>query len=150
MENEFLELDSKFKGIRNLKDLYEEFNSSYVNDPEGATQRLNELIKIYKESKIDIFISFSNLLQKYFDSIINSFTYITIKSDSTYHDSLKRLSNGPMESFNKILSTLRTQSHGVNNFNFVRNRILWATRDAPPILGVPKSLKEIKNNTGKL
>ena len=88
VENEFLELDSKFKEIRNLKDLYEEFNSSYVNDPEGATQRLNELIKIYKESKIDIFISFSNLLQKYFDSIINSFTYITIKSDSTYHDSL--------------------------------------------------------------
>lgn len=132
-----------------LKDLYEDFNSSYVNGPEGAAQRLNELIKIYKESKIDIFISFSNLLQKYFDSIINSFTYITIKSDSTYHDSLKQLSNGPMESFNIIPSTLRTQSHGVNNFEFVRNIILWSSRDDAGILGVPKSKKEIQTCTSK-
>ncbi len=55
----------------------------------------------------------------------------------------RRLSNGPLESFNNIPSALRTSSHGIDNFRFNRNRILWYLRDDAAILGNPKSKSEV-------
>ena len=140
-EREFLQLDNHFKAIRDLKDLYEEFNDGFKNDLEGAAKRLDELIQIYKNSPIYLFKQFSNLLIKYHDSIVNSFTYV--KNMNEDESIMRRLSNGPMESFNNIPSRLRTQSHGVDNFAFTRNRILWSIRDDAPILGTPRDNKEI-------
>ena len=140
-QREFLDLDSNFRTIRDLKNLYEQFNESFVNDLEGAEKRLDELIEIYKNSSISIFRQFSELLTKYHDSIVNSFTYVeTVNNDKSV---LRRLSNGPLESFNNIPSALRTQSHGLDNFDFVRNRILWFMYDDAPILGIPRSDEEI-------
>ena len=62
---------------------------------------------------------------------------------------LRRLSNGPMESFNNIPSALRRQSHGIRNFEFARNRILWAIRDDAPINIVPLSDSEIHKTEKK-
>ena len=75
-ENMFLSLDDHFKEILELKELYEEFNGSFINDYDGATARLTELIQIYKESNIAIFKQFANLLENYFPYIVNSFKYI--------------------------------------------------------------------------
>ena len=145
----YLDLDPKFPQIRELRQLYEDFNKGYIDDPDGASQRLDELISIYSESEIYFFRDFSKTLKKYKQGIINSFIYTTKQESSTHKEVLRRMSNGPMESFNNIPSSFRSQSHSVSNFEFVRNRILWSTRDDAGILGVPKSKKEIQTCTSK-
>lgn len=147
-ENMFLSLDDHFKEILELKELYEEFNGSFINDYDGATARLTELIQIYKESNIAIFKQFANLLENYFPYIVNSFKYIKPAKVIEHETTLRRLSNGPMESFNNIPSAFRTRSHGLKNFEFVRNRILWSRRPDAAILAVPKAKKDIQNKTG--
>ena len=148
-ENMFLDLDPNFKKIRDLKDLYEEFNGSFINDYDGATKKLNELIDIYKNSDIKIFRDFAGVLTRYYPYIVNSFKYIKPTDVRKYHEELRRLSNGPMESFNNVPSSLRSRSHGLANFEFNRNRILWSRRDDAAILAIPKSRKEIHVNTKK-
>ncbi len=81
-----------------------------------------------------------NLLIRYRESIVNSFVYVISSSDPSV---IRRLSNGHLESFNNIPSALRTSSHGIDNFRFTRNRILWHLRDDAPILGNPKSVNEV-------
>ena len=148
-EKLFLELDPNFKRIRDLKDLYEEFNGSFINDYHGATMKLNELINIYKNSDIKLFREFSRVLINNFQYIVNSFKYIKPSQVRQHHDELRRLSNGPMESFNNVPSSFRSRSHGLANFEFVRNRILWSKRDDAGILGVPRTRKEIHVDTMK-
>lgn len=148
-KNLFLGLDDNFPKILELKNKYEDFNGSFINDYSGATTKLNELINEYKNSDISIFRNFANLLKNYFPYIVNSFKYITPIETKKYHEKLRRLSNGPMESFNKKPSSFRTQSHGLSNFEFNRNRILWSERKDAHILGVPKTKKEVHVNTGK-
>lgn len=146
-EKEFLDLDDNFRTIRDLKDLYEEFNKGFKNDLKGASKRLDELIQIYSNCSISLFRQFSSLLRKYHDSIVNSFIYVeSMNGDESI---MRRLSNGPLESFNNIPSALRTQSHGVDNFMFTRNRILWAVRDDTPILAAPRKDEEIHKNGKK-
>lgn len=142
-------LDPNFNKIKLYKDLYETFNGQYINDREGASARLDELIEFYKDCDLQIFREFSVLLSKYHDSIVNSFKYVTAAESSRYKEQLRRLSNGPMESFNNIPSGYRTQSHGIEDFEFARNRILWAYRQDAHILGVPKSAAGVHNYTGK-
>ena len=88
-------------------------------------------------------------VSKYHDSIVNSFRYVTASESGRYANKLRRLSNGPMESFNNIPSGYRTQSHGIDDFEFTRNRILRSYRKDAPILAVPKSAAEVHNYTGK-
>lgn len=144
-ETAFLELDSNFKAIRDLKDLYEEFNESYLNRPEEAAVRLNELIEIYRSSKFKIFVEFASLLIHYHDTIINSFICISGSSE----DVLRRLSNGPLESFNNIPSRYRSSSHGVSNFDYTRNRLLWSVRKDASIRAVARRDFEIKTHGKK-
>lgn len=146
-EREFLALDDNFKTIRDLKDLYEDFNESFVNDLDGASARLDELIEIYSQSSIYIFREFAELLTSYHDQIVNSFTYA--KSGNLPEDALRRLSNGPLESFNNIPSALRSQSHGISNFEYVRNRILWAIRDDAPIKADPYKREQVHTDGKK-
>lgn len=142
-ENEILKLDSKFKEIRDLKNLYEEFNASFINDISGASKRLDELINIYENCNIYIFKQFAGLIKKYRNSIIASFTYVIDNKLDNDINILRRLSNGPLESFNNIPSKLRSQSHGLDDFDFVRNRILWYCRDDAAILAVPKKIEDV-------
>ena len=146
-ESEFIALDENFQTIRNLKDLYEDFNEKFVNNLEGASKRLDELIEIYDNSNIQLFNDFSSLLKRYHDSIVNSFTYVAAQNISGA--ALRRLSNGPLESFNNIPSGLRSQSHGVQNFQYTRNRILWAVRDDASIKAVPYTIKQIQTEGRK-
>lgn len=71
--------------------------------------------------------SFSILLNENFDEIINSFIRIEIIDETgEIHD--KRLSNGPIESFNRIPKDMKRNSRGYLDFEHARNRILFATR----------------------
>lgn len=148
-EKEFLKLDPKFKEILDLKNLYEEFNGSFINDPTGASKRLDELIKTYENCDIHIFKQFAGLIKKYRKSIIASFTYVTENNLEDNGNILRRLSNGPLESFNNIPSKLRSQSHGLDDFDFVRNRILWYCRDDAAILAIPKKAEEVRRPSKK-
>ncbi len=96
---------------------------------------------------IYFFRDFSKTLKNYKQGIINSFIYTTKQESDTHEEVLRRMSNGPMESFNNVPSSFRSQSHGIDNFEFVRNRILWSNRDDAGILGIPKSQKEVHTYT---
>ncbi|MEG0404045.1 MAG: transposase, partial [Anaerorhabdus sp.] len=64
-------------------------------------------------------------------------------------DKIRRLSNGPIESFNRKPKDYKRNSRGVDDFNFTRLRLLLATRSNIHILGTPKRLKDVLNKTGK-
>lgn len=152
LEKMFLDLDPNFHEIRTLKELYISFNRDYINDPTRAGQELDSLIELYCSSSISIFRDFSQLLSTYRNEIIASFTYISkdsVKAGAHLRDTVKRISNGPMEGFNNVPKDLKRISNGVRDFEFTRNRILWATRNNPSMLGVPKEDKEIIRPTGK-
>ena len=147
-EDLFLNLDSNFRRIKFLKDVYETFNNEYINDPDKAAARLDELIDMYQRCDLSIFRSFANLLKSYREPIINSFVYITAEEVEQSRKSIRRLSNGPIESYNNKPSGFRSDSHGLSNFSFVRNRLLWSAREDAAILAVPKSASEVHNYTG--
>ena len=147
-EHEILEELRKINKVgSNLNQIARHLNQG--NNREGASERLDELIAFYKDCDLQIFREFAALLSKYHDSIVNSFRYVTASESGRYANKLRRLSNGPMESFNNIPSGYRTQSHGIDDFEFTRNRILWSYRKDAPILAVPKSAAEVHNYTGK-
>ncbi|WP_353885859.1 transposase [uncultured Holdemanella sp.] len=72
---------------------------------------------------------------------MNSFTRIKvyIKSARTEKEYYARLSNGPMESFNRKPKDLKRDFRGFSGFNYTRNRIL-TTRKNPSELCLMDSL----------
>ena len=149
MEKSFFELDSNFKKIRDLKEIYIKFNQKHVNDPDGALSELEEIIKQYRSSDLSMFREIASTLESNKRAIVNSFRYIRDEKYGRKTDMLRRISNGPMEGFNVNPKSLKRNSHGVSNFIYNRNRILWATRNNPSILAIPRSKEEIHNHTGK-
>ena len=151
IENEFLKLDSNFTELRDLKEKYIEFNSSSYKDEKEVQEALEKLIKEYKTCNQSIFRKFATFLENNKDAIIRSFVTIEVsrktkeESDAYY----ARLSQGPMEGFNRKPKDLKRNSRGFSNFNYTRNRILWATRENPQYLGIPKNKKQVHSYKGK-
>lgn len=143
-ENAFLNLDDNFREIRNLKELYISFNKSIEQDKTILTQKLDELIKTYKDTKFTMFKDFAGLLERYKTEIINSFIRVPKESKGRQKaQELRRLSNGPIEGFNRKPKDLKRQSRGVQNIEYTRNRLLWSLRENEPILGSPKTKAEV-------
>lgn len=149
LEKQFMALDDKFEKIRDLKELYTEFNSDYFGKPiDQIRNRLDELIKLYDESDIYIFKDFSNHLKDFKDEIIESFIDYGVTYKEKEREELhRRLSNGPMEGFNKKPKDLKRTSRGFDNFEYTRNRILWSERKDAHVLAVPKDLKDVQTKT---
>lgn len=95
------------------------------------------MITFYRSTNYSFFRSFADLLKKYKTEIINSFIIIQ-KYDSDDPQAFKRLSSGAIEAFNRKPKDMQRNGRGYRNFTHMRNRLLFATRDNPPILGVPK------------
>lgn len=148
-EKYFLALDPNFIRIREEKELYIKFNSSFPKSHEVAEKELDDLILHYSKSDIYIFRDFSVLLTKYKVEIIRSFYDINDHSPTEAEIKLRRLSNGPMEGFNRFPKDLKRQSRGVENFEYTRNRIIWSNRKHEPIRINPKSEKDIHTYTHK-
>lgn len=55
----------------------------------------------------------------------------------------RRLSNGPMEGYNRTPKDFKRNSRGLSNFEFARSRLIWANRKNESILATPKSKKEV-------
>lgn len=85
-----------------------------------------------------MFREFSDLLKKHKQEIINSFIYITDNNGNE-----RRLSNGPMEGYNRTPKDFKRNSRGLSNFEYARSRLIWANRKNEPVLSTPKSKKEV-------
>lgn len=126
-EHKLFSLAPELKDMRDLKEYYVQFNKTKFNNRNEISEALSHLIDIYKISKYEMFRKFSILLKENFEEILNSFTYIeTIDEFGEIH--YKRLSNGPIESFNRIPKDMKRNSRGYLDFEHARNRILFATR----------------------
>ena len=53
-----------------------------------------------------------------------------------------RLSNGPIESLNRITKDIKRIGRGYRNFEYIRNRFLFATRKNATVLGKPRDLED--------
>ena len=128
MEEMFLDLDPEFRPMRDLKEQYIRFNHAHQDNPKGAAEELCRIIEEYSSSDYLIFREFASLLSTYREEICNSFLYVTVKMHDQNDSVLRRVSNGPMESWNNIPKDYKRSSNGVTDFDYTRNRILWATR----------------------
>lgn len=137
-EKLFFELDDNFKTIRILKEKYIEFNNSKEKDHLKLEKQLDELITEYSKCSLYIFRDFSDTLKKHKKEIINSFIYI--KDDDNNE---RRLSNGPIEGYNRIPKDFKRNARGFNNFEYVRSRLIWSNRKNEAILAIPKSKEEV-------
>lgn len=108
-------------------------------------KELNSLINEYKASDQIIFKQFAEYLNKFKTEIIYSFTVseVSRKTKEELESFYSRLSNGPMEGFNRKPKDYKRNSRGLSNFDYTRNRILWSTRKNPTVRGVPKSYKQV-------
>lgn len=150
LEKAFMGLDENFMKIRELKENYISFNQTIGADEKEIEKRLCELINEYSQSGLQMFIDFAKLLNRYKTEIVNSFTRLPKENGKEKKDeTLRRLSNGPMEGFNRKPKDLKRNSRGFSNFEYTRNRILWAVREDAPVLATPKSRKEVQTITGK-
>ena len=92
------------------------------------------LIKEYRSSRHDIFRDFASLLEKFEDSIINSFILVEKMGNGEIYNN--RLFNGPIESMNREIKDLKRMGRGFRNFEHFRNRFLYSTRSSPVLHGV--------------
>ena len=143
LEKEFMALDENFYELRELKEKYIRFTHDHMNDPEGAREELEELISLYKNSRFGDFRYFACTLDNHKEGIIASFTFLSAERSRENEQVLHRISNGIMESFNNFPKDYKRAANGVVNFDYTRNRILWATRHNPSMRAVPRSKSEI-------
>ena len=99
---------------------------------------LNDLIDLYDRSSLSMFKEFSEVLKKHKQEVINSLIYIT---DSKGNE--RRLSNGPMEGYNRTPKDFKRNSRGLSNFEYARSRLIWSNRKNEPVLSIPKSKQEV-------
>ena len=137
-----LKLDPNFEPMRALKEKYISFNRSHAGDPDGARRALPEIIRLYRNSGFKIFRDSADTLEQHSEQIINSFIMIDrLDRKGTLYES--RLSNGPMESLNRIPKDMKRIGRGYLNFYHIRNRFLFSQRKNAAILAVPKALDEV-------
>ena len=117
MKRCFFEIDDNLKIIRKLKEKYIEFNSSHETDQVKLNTVLKQLIDEYSKSAISVFREFSVLLDTHKQEIINSFIYINDASGKQ-----RRISNGPIEGFNRIPKDFKRNSRGLGNFEYTCTR----------------------------
>lgn len=137
-EKMFFQLDKNLMNIRRLKEKYIEFNKTKEKDLSKVAVLLNNLIILYSHSSLAMFREFSDLLKKHKQEIINSFIYITDNDGNE-----RRLSNGPMEGYNRTPKDFKRNSRGLGNFEYARSRLIWANRKNEPVLSTPKSKQEV-------
>ena len=152
LEKKFMALDDNFETIRDFKEEYINFNHDYFGKDETVIEgKLDELIDKYRNSHIGIYVDFANHLKQFKKQIILSFKDYGVPVKEKEREELhRRLSNGPMEGFNRKPKDLKRNSRGLDNFEYTRNRILWSMRSDAHVLAVPKKEKDIHTHTGKI
>ena len=138
-EDSLFRIDSRLRDLRDLKEMYIQFNSRNAGKPVSAATELDELITYYKQYGDSIFSDFASLLSRFREQIINSFIMVEkIGSGGLY---TSRLSNGPIESLNRKVKDLKRLGRGFRSFEHFRNRFLYATRNNPILDGSSDSIQ---------
>lgn len=131
-EEKLFTLAPELSEMRDLKEMYIRFNDTEWHDRNDSGKALDVLIETYADSEYEMFRKFSSLLKDTYDEILNSFIRVdTVDEDGEIHR--RRLSNGPIESFNRIPKDMKRNSRGYLDFEHARNRILFAARKNAPI-----------------
>ena len=146
-EQALFSLDPNLEKLRDLKEKYIRFNRSHADRPDEARSAPDALISEYKSSGYTIFEEVAKALSAYKQAVINSFTVIE-RTDSKGHTIRSRLSNGPMESLNRVPKDMKRHARGYSNFEHIRNRFLFAMRKNAPILASPKSYEQVRQPAG--
>ena len=148
---DFLNLDRNFSKIRELKEEYIRFNDRSYDNFDSIENDLECMIEKFRAAELDMFKVFADYLRENKSAIIRSFTLIKVhrKSQKDIDEYYSRLSNGPMESFNRKPKDYKRASRGFSNFDYTRTRILWATRKERPYLGIPKTRALVHSYRGK-
>ncbi len=133
-EDALFHIDPELRDLRDMKELYIQFNLHNEGKPMDARLELDDLIGRYLQSGHPIFIDFANLLIRHHDYIINSFVMVEKQGPGKIYNS--RLSNGPIESLNRKVKDLKRLGRGYRNFEHFRNRFLYATRNNPVLNGI--------------
>lgn len=130
-----LELDDELKRAYDLKEAYRNFNqTTSILD---ASDRLEDIITQFKQSKIREYIPFIKLLKKWKQEIINSFT--------RYNG--QRIHNGYIERNNLLIKQIFNNGFGFRNFKRTRNRIIYIVNNNIPISG--STDKKTNKDTGR-
>jgi transposase len=141
-EEALFKIDPVFRKLRDLKEIYIRFNNRYVGKPKEAAAGLRAVIQHYRNSDQKIFYKYiADTLEEYFDEITNSF--IVIEKYSKNGKYAARLSNGPMESLNRIPKDLKRNARGYRNFEHIRQRFLFSQRSSAAVRANPKPLEEV-------
>lgn len=127
------QIDPNLRELRELKEMYVQFNERNAGHPMDARIDLDDLIGKYYQSSNPIFIDFANLLVRNHDYILNSFVMVERHGSGDIYNS--RLSNGPIESLNRKIKDLKRLGRGYRNFEHLRARFLYATRNNPVLNG---------------
>ena len=127
------QIDPNLRELRELKEMYVQFNERNAGHPMDARIDLDDLIGKYYQSSNPIFIDFANLLVRNHDYILNSFVMVERHGSGNIYNS--RLSNGPIESLNRKIKDLKRLGRGYRNFEHLRARFLYATRNNPVLNG---------------
>lgn len=130
-------IDPNLEHLRNLKEVYIAFNIKYAGDPKGAGKALPQVIAKYRACKYSMYHDVADMLEENTDAIINSFIMLEKHSGDKV-----RLSNGPVEGLNRITKDMKRIARGFRNFEFIRQRFLFATRKNAHVLGSPRKLED--------
>lgn len=130
-------IDPNLENLRSLKEDYIAFNDKYAGNPNGAKNALPKLIEKYMTCPYPMYHSIADKLEENFDAIINSFIMLEKHTGDKV-----RLSNGPIEGLNRITKDMKRIARGFRNFEFIRQRFLFATRKNAHILGSPRKLED--------
>ncbi|MBP3277016.1 transposase [Kandleria sp.] len=141
IEKRLFRIDYKLEKMRDLKELYINFNKRTGRSNPQINDELDAIILAYKKSDIQMFMDFAYLLCKYREPIINSFVALPNLEKEI------RISNSPVERFNRKPKDLLRLAHGTRNFEAFRLRLLFNNRKDKIILREPLLMKEIKNHT---
>lgn len=146
IESLLFDIDPSLKKLRDLKEKYINFNKKYGGKYKEAKHELKDIIDEYDNSSYDMFHKIADPLRFHFDAIANSFIMVERHCKGTTY--IKRLSNGPAEALNRIVKDMKRNARGYKNFDHLRNRFLYSQRANASILGTPKPLDEVLNETG--
>lgn len=132
-EDALFRIDPRLKTLRDLKEKYVRFNNRNAGIPARAAEEIEDIIDLYFHSGQAIFVDFAELLCKFKEPILNSFVMVERHGAGGIYNS--RLSNGPIESLNRKLKDLKRLGRGFRNFEHLRNRFLYASRNNPVLYG---------------
>lgn len=133
-EDSLFAISPRLRKLRELKELYVQFNLADAGMPMKAAEDLEKIIETYMRSGDSIFIDFAGLLCNHKAAIINSFIIVEKNGTAGVYES--RLSNGPIESMNRKINDLKRLGRGFRNFEHFRNRFLFAARSNPVLNGM--------------